>query len=87
MKRYNRAVVYMLLLVLAMALVVTTICETTIFKYAQAEEIEEKEYSEIDMNSNFCVDSILVVLDKNESKKFKNYSPKDFYNIVCRFVI
>ena len=83
MKRYNRAVVYMLLLVLAMALVVTTICETTIFKYAQAEEIEEKEYSEIDMNSNFCVDSILVVLDKNESKKFKNYSPKDFYNIDC----
>ena len=51
-----------------------------------ADYIDEKIYQEIDVNADFSENTIIVILTKQETLKFKNYKAADFSNISCLMV-
>ena len=50
-------------------------------------DYEEKIYSKVNIEDSFVEDTIIVVLDKEETFKFKEYTPKDFPIIDCVKVV
>ncbi len=49
--------------------------------------IDNKIYSKVNIDDNFVEDSIMIVLNKEETFKFKEYSPVDFPDIGCVNVV
>jgi len=48
--------------------------------------VEEKKYSDATLEDDFADDSVVVILTKAETFKFKTYTPKDFPGINCLLV-
>ena len=51
--------------------------------FAEKINVDEKVYPQINIEDDFLDDSIVVVLDKEETFKFIEYSPKNFSGIEC----
>ena len=64
---------------------ITNVYASTLSNYEIIEE--EKKYYTGNLDDDFSDDRIIIVLSKEETNKFKNYTPQDFPEINCKSVI
>ena len=49
----------------------------------EAEDFGEKIYPSINIEDNFVDNTVIIVLDKEETFKFRDYTEKDFQEVGC----
>ena len=89
MKYLRKTRIEMLFMLIIMICSITCVfrCIENNSYVVKAENFEEKVYPSIKYDDNFADDTVIIVLDKEETFKFKEYSEKDFQEIGCIFAM